>query len=386
MNKTTTQLLRNINQNILNKFMDLSTLDVDNQMQFLRSLPAPKDLLQRSYFQYLCQMKTQPYIYNIAQNIAALILLPIYFFILMILSIRNDTIPKERKNCAIFFHANLFLIPVCLKNEYSEIISCKVGEKMRMSKQERFFITNLINKYWHAPYFIFKCMLKICTYCGQIIKFNPEAIIASCEYSFTSSILTEYCHQRGVEHINIMHGEKLLHIRDSFVQYDRFYVWDEHYISLLTDLRADKDQFRVALPSTLRLECTNPEKLIYNYTYFLQYTKKDYLLKVKQSLLSLHVNKEKICVRYHPLHSDKKIIRQIFKDFIIENPHEVSLAQSLSMTESAIAAFSTVLYQAYVCSKTVVIDDITNIEEYKKLKKMRYIMLEKPHKKLSELI
>ena len=75
-------------------------------------------------------------------------------------------------------------------------------------------------------------MVKLAMYRYQYEVYHPKAMIVDEEYSYTSSFLTEYCHRLGVEHIDIMHGEKLYFIRDTFFCFDRCYVWDGYYRDL----------------------------------------------------------------------------------------------------------------------------------------------------------
>ena len=82
-------------------------------------------------------------------------------------------------------------------------------------------------------------MVKLAMYRYQYEVYHPKAMIVDEEYSYTSSFLTEYCHRLGVEHIDIMHGEKLYFIRDTFFCFDRCYVWDGYYRDLFCQLRAE---------------------------------------------------------------------------------------------------------------------------------------------------
>ena len=54
-------------------------------------------------------------------------------------------------------------------------------------------------------------------------------------------------------------------------------------------------------------------------------------------------------------------------------------------TENVISVFSTVLQQAYYNNVAVVIDDVSNPEKIEKLRERGFVMLQIPHKKLSEL-
>lgn len=381
-----TIIIRNVVDKIYKNNQTVFSVDVEKQKRLLDAFPEPKDLFERSYYQYQCQMKKQSAVLGVIQNIAALALLTVYYIILV--SARKSITKQVRDNCAVFCTDGIPVetIPECLRMEYQEIILCNLAEEMYIGRQEKTVLSALFIQYWYSPYFFFKCMLKIGMYAAKIERYNPRAIISYSEYSYTSSVLTAYCRSLGVEHINIMHGEKLFNIRDTFVQYDRYYVWDEHYINLLTDLRADKGQFRIAVPHSVKLDCKSKDDPIYEFTYYLGGENAKEMLTIRDVLLRTGVPASRICIRYHPRDGDVKEIKRIYADFQIENPSEVSLAISVSKTKHVVSLFSTVLYQGYESGKKIIVDDVTDKLKYEKLKELRYIMLEKPHGKLSECL
>ena len=76
-------------------------------------------------------------------------------------------------------------------------------------------------------------------------EYTPKDLYVSAEYSFTSSILTAYCERNRVRHINVMHGEKTFFIREAFSRFHIFYVWDDFYIKLFHQLRANRTEYVV---------------------------------------------------------------------------------------------------------------------------------------------
>jgi hypothetical protein len=183
-----------------------------------------------------------------------------------------------------------------------------------------------------------------------------------------------------------MHGEKVFNIRDTFSQFDRYFVWDEHYINLFIELRMDKDQFRVSHPETLKLDIQTQEVPLYDFTYYLGGEDPVERPIIRDALLRTGAPGSRICVRPHPHYSDPVEIKRIFSGFQIENPVDVPLNVSLARTRFAVSLYSTVLYQAYSSGKDTIIDDVTNKAKYEKLRDLRYIMVEKPHRKLSEFM
>lgn len=377
-------LLKYTNKRIYKTKSSVFLMDVDAQKKYINALPEAKNIFERSYFQYKCQMQKIPISLMIIQNIASCILFPFFLLILIILS--RKTKRTNESNCAVFFTDGMSdkIIPDILRKEFNKILIYKYFNDMCFKKYEYRFLIKNLQKYWCSPYFTFKCMLKIAMYAAQIYKNSPQAIISYSEYSFTSSVLTAYCESLGIEHINVMHGEKLFNIRDSFVKYSRYYVWDEYYIRLLSDLRADINQFHIAIPNSVRIEWDAQKEPMYDYTYYLGNETVEEMLEIRKGLHNTGALNSRICVRYHSRHSHFNEIKSVFSMFIIETPTEVSLADSFTKCKYVVSLYSTILYQAYESKKEFIIDDITNCEKYEKLKDLRYIMLEKSHMKLSD--
>jgi len=366
--------------------VDLFDYSYKSQKKILDSFRDPSSLTERSYFQYKCQMFGQSSFIKVIQNFSALIIL-VYYLIKPFEKFIPRDLNKSGNN-AVFLRdgINIDVIPVSLQKQYGEISEYPIKGKIYLCNDDKKFIIKNLIKYWCSPFFSLKCLAKLARYSKIIHNCYPSAIITHNEYSFTCSFLTDYCHYYGVKHINIMHGEKLFNIRDSFVKYDSFYVWDQYYAKLLVDLRADKKQFKIDKPSSLELDVNKCNTCLFEYTYYLGNENKNELLNIRENLLKTKTALDKICIRYHPRYCDEKQINNIFKEFKIENPHETTLAVSLSKTKYVVSLYSTVLYQAYEIGKKIIIDDVTNREKYKKLKNLQYIMINRPHRLLSEFI
>lgn len=370
---------------MLNGRQSFLTMDINDKKKILKRFKEPLDLFERSYYQYLCQMKQLPLVLKIIQSLAAIFLTPYYFYKY---SKDNNVTPENKKRVGVFISGikDISYVPETLKNEFDKIILCDYNCSSQLTIREKRVITQIYKRYWYKPYFCIKCMMKIALYAYQINQHNPKAILTFGEFSFTSSALTYYCNEIGIEHINVMHGEKLFNIRDAFVEFNRYYVWDQHYIDLLIQLGADGNQFRIEEPIVLRLNIKNQKEYKYEFTYYLGGESEKDLYKIKVSLLNTGILQEKICIRYHPRYSDERQIKNIFERFNIENPNEVPINVSIAQTKYVTSLYSTVLFQAYKNGKTVIIDDISNPLKYEKLRSLKYIMMNKPHLLLSELV
>ena len=54
-------------------------MSAEEQYRIIEKFKEPSSLIERSYYQYLCQMKQTPLILKTIQNLAALILAPYYY-------------------------------------------------------------------------------------------------------------------------------------------------------------------------------------------------------------------------------------------------------------------------------------------------------------------
>lgn len=369
---------------------DKSIFDYNHEMQldYLKKMPEPQSLIQRSYFQYKCQCYQRSSIVNFRNNLIALIiLLPIgvyMFFKPKNKSKKSQKIFQKQEAICILQGVNN-IVPENVKKKYTKIREIDFGKKWYLKITDLKYMKQLFY-YYHAPYFVLKCIYKAAMYRAVIEDYSPLAIICSSEYSFTSSFLTWYCEQNQLQHINVMHGEKVLNICDAFFQFHENYVWDEHYIRIFKNLRAYPDQFRIGVPLNLIIKPKKNIKPVYEFTYYLGEEAEKEMLNIRSALLATKVDSQFICVRPHPRYSQEKVVYKVFKDFKIENPNQCSIDISLGLTKRIVSLCSTVLYQGFKMGKEIVIDNVTQFEKYSQLKKLDYIMLNKPHIRLSELI
>ena len=363
----------------------LFQVPVEKQRSYISRFPEPKDDLQRSYFQYRAQAMLRGRFMNSAVSAASF---PVT--LLMLLKYRRAAAPEKAEaleNRAVFFRdgkpANI--MPNVLREEFSECVTDPV-EGSLLLKEDLSLVWELIRRYPLSWQLVLKCVIKIARYRYAIEKYAPKALIVCNEYSFTSSVLTEFCQRNGVELVNVMHGEKLYYIRESFFRFHRCFVWDARYASLFTRLRAAGDQFRVAVPESLRFRLeTTPEKC-YDYTYYLGAEDKDALIRLHGSLTRLQAGGASVNVRPHPRYTDKEVLRKLYQDIAVEDTSEVTIETSVMRSRAVISQFSTVLLQASCNGIDIVIDDLTDPDQHAKLLQREYVMLDKPHKKLSMLI
>ncbi|MEY8759787.1 hypothetical protein [Chryseobacterium tongliaoense] len=373
----------------LNKFLIINVEPFDLtrsfQEELLNKFPIPRDMYERSYYQFRIQFDLLSFPKKIINNLIGTFLLVLVIIIAFIKKKRKINSIRE-SNVAVFPYKNLNYnnaIPTELINEFT-IHSINFNSGLSINFNDFQLILKFIRKYPLQPYFLSKCLYKILFYRYIIDKYNPKAIISSAEYSFTSSVATLFCERNNVEQINIMHGEKLFYIRDSFFQFSRFYIWDSFYKNLFIKLKAEPNQFIVGNFPSLKLEIDINTEKKYSFTYYLAAENTETLMKIRNSMLLLD-DQAMLNIRFHPRYSSIDQINEIFEGFNIENSKEISLEESFKSTSNVISLYSSVLLQAYFSGLNIVVDDINN-SNYEKLKQAEYIILNKKHELLSSLI
>ena len=355
---------------------------IEKQKQYIAHFPEPKDDVQRSYFQYKCQMKFNKPIVTFALNLGSFPLL------LLFLLKRSSNIPiSYERNEAVFFSDGKpeSIIPEVLREEVGDIEVID-DKKELLTKADKKYIYNIWKRYPFSFQFIVKSLLKIRYYSYEIQRLKPRSIIVCNEYSFTSSVLTKYCEEYGIKHINVMHGEKLYYMRDSFFHFHECFVWDEYYRELLQRMRAEQSQFRIAIPPSLKFSKDDSIKKTKEYTYYLGWESGEKLKIIMNAMEQLRRRGFAVAIRPHPRYTDMNEITTLAPAVEVEDYKNITIEQSLKRTKNAISVYSTVLNQAYNNGIGIVIDDISDPKKFGRLGEREYIMLHKQHELLSTLL
>ena len=133
----------------------------------------------------------------------------------------------------------------------------------------KIFFFKMLKRHPFSWLFLLKSLIKIREYSYLVYCYHPEAIVVCNEYSFTSSVLTAFCELNNIKHIDVMHGEKVFDINDSYFRYHNCYVWGKEYIALFQSLKASENFFFIELPKALIFDTLCSVNKVYDYTYYL---------------------------------------------------------------------------------------------------------------------
>ena len=352
-------------------------VSVEEQRRFWEHIVMPKDLIARSYAQYRCHNFYLHLLYQLAFNVGAVGVCPS----LMCWFLMRPIPQCVAEGGGIIDVATpddpmMGMVPASLKTMHMGYVSWRHGVLCRADLS---LVWKIWKRYPFAFYFLFKNMVKIAMYRYETERYKPEAIIVHNEYSFTSSVLTEWCRQNGIRHINFMHGERIYSLRCAFFEYDRCYVWHEYYKQLYCSVGASPEQFIVEVPDALQITLSKwVDKVAYaDFKYILAgYSEKE----LQQIVSVMDALKERydrtVKYRPHPRYSDVNLLRKYVKDDEIEDPKCIPIEKSIANTRCVVGSYSTVLLQAYLSGVHVAMDDVTYNDRCRQLKERGYMLMQ----------
>lgn len=357
-------------------------IPVEQQLAYVNSFEEPKDDIDRSYKQFLCQEYFVPTWKHCLSWVVSLLGSPVALAVLWIKGrsirfVKNvDTIAEDKGMDEIF--------PSALTDKFElnhEGWHAGVGLNC---EDVKYIFSKILG--WRQPYYMFKMIVLIAMYSPKVTRYHPKRIIESSEFSFGSSAITDYLHHRGVQHINVQHGEKFLIALYAFFHYDECYVWDAHYVNLFLKLRAEPTQFRIAVPPSLHIDCeSNRNPSVYaDFKYYLGGNTEAEIKSIVESMAFAKREGKAVKYRIHPRFSNLNMLKKYVDEEEIELPSQVSILESVANTEYAVGPQTTVLLQAYLSGKRVLLDDVTYKERYKLFKSFGYILMNYDVERLSE--
>ena len=364
----------------------LLRFDASQQESYMNSLGSPSNDIERSFCQYKCQMKLKGKPLCFLINLASLPLALFYLIKAKPIS-RADSVHKRpcnnRNSACIVGGVSDSLIPDILRQGFSSFSYCAEYQDV-LSSSDRHLIATLIRIHPLSWHFVFKCLLKTMQYRSAVDSNAPDALIVSDEYSFTSSVMSWHFENEGVELINVMHGEKLFYMRDSFFRFSRCYVWSDTFRQLFIKLRADEDQFIIAIPKALAFQ---PNKICvkkYDYAYYFARETESSVQAISSLLLRLKACGARVKVRPHPRWFDEIAEDSALSGLDIEDPSLVPIEESIIESVAVIARYSTVLRQACMNGIRIVIDDCSDPEIFGRLVDLQYSILDESHTLFSD--
>lgn len=299
-------------------------------------------------------------------NLISVFIVPVLLFVLLIKP--RPSGKKKAQNITLFPR-----IPSRVQADFNpQFVSLPFGT---LRFRDVPFVSKILFKSGFRPYFKLRTLWKLAAYSDLIDLYSPQSILVTQEMTFESSLLTEYLDSYGICHVNFMHGDKIFSIQDAFSSFHVFYVWEDFYKRLFESLKCKNKQYLYFEAIQAPIETAGEENRI---TYYHQFTAKpEQLMVILQNLLRYaKIIDSRLVVRLHPLMKKPYEIEALEKAGVEIEPNSVPLAISIKKSRYVCSEWSSVLYQASLMKKKLIVDNSfpQNIE---RLKELNFIVLDK---------
>lgn len=304
--------------------------------------------LKRSLCQYDCHSHFFLKLIWISFNIFSIIFILPLFLVLVLRSVKKP-IKTQLSDIALYPR-----IPHDIKQKFNPAY---IKKPMGYLKSRDFsYISRIFFKSGFRPYFVFRSIWKIAVYSELMDTYSPDRIWVTQEMVFESSLLTSYLSDFQIKHINFMHGDNYFSIQVAFSTFSEFYVWNEFYIDLFRSLRCQAEAFHIFSALDRLTSTAIPKDIVKYYGQEIR-SQKDFT-QILNNLLNFAKNKNcQIVVRLHPLHKKEyqlKLLKE--KNIEVENQH-IDLVDSMFESKYVCSEFSSILYQASLLNRKIVIDN-----------------------------
>lgn len=370
--------------------------DIQKWRSFIAKFPETTDCYELAFYKYLCRM----YFFSLPKRIIInLFGFGAFFFELFYLLTSKRTLKKPIKGLSILEKARDIpdftdIVPEELMAEDSKrrVIENHNEKFGPLCKEAKKYCWECIRRHPLRFFFNYFVYMELSAHSRILLEHNPEiTVVYINERNVASPILTDFYHEQGRKIYSFMHGEYAFQLPLAYMRFSRYYIWDLFYESMFSeDLRCKIDEYVIYTPKKLKkkwaLEHMKPNHFC---TYYLSGEGEGTLIRIADLLKTIAGCGLKCRVRPHPrtaLH--RKLLNDLFIDseVEIESPTTVALYESLAYTEYVLGLKSTVLAEAAVEGKEIVLDDITNKGRFEALKLQKFNVFNKSHKLLSDLL
>lgn len=295
----------------------------------------------------------------------------LFFLPLLLILVLRGFRKSVKKSCSdiSLYHK----IPLDIRARYNPVyISKPLGY---LKYRDLKFINKILFKSGFRPYFIFRSIWKIAIYSEIMDRFAPQRIWVTQEMVFESSLLTHYLNEFSVEHINFQHGDNYFSIQVAFSSFNQLYVWDDFYIDLFKSLRCNIGEF-YTFSALDRLTSAYSQRNVLKYYNQESRSLKDFN-RVLDNLVKFATDHDcYLAVRLHPLHQKNYELQALQTRNIEIESSEKDTIDSIFESKYVCSEFSSVLYQASLLNKTIVVDN-TFQERFEIIKDLDVIFLKK---------
>ncbi len=360
---------------------------------FLGSLKECKDPIDVAYNKYLCRMhlfSTPKRLFMNLLGLGAAVVELVY------LLKSNRSLKPMQKGVAVLEKSRAVpsfddIVPPQIFEDYENVIvsenyNSKFGT---LCKEAKKLFWQCVKRHPFSFFFNYFVYVELAAHSHFLLEHNPEATVVYVnERNVAGAIITELYEQGGRKFISFMHGEYLLQLVQGYMCFSQYYVWDDFYIDMFkNDLNCQIKEYCVYTPKKLQKKWDftgiEPE---YFCTYYFSGESQQTVLRLGDILAEFEAMGKKCKVRPHPRNVVHfKEILNAFEGIEIEDSREIPLRDSLAQTEYVVGLASTVLSEAVIEGKKIVVDDMSDPAQFASLSDCKCAVLNREHILLSDL-
>lgn len=367
--------------------------DIAAWKAFLGSLKKSDDPIDIAYNKYLCRMHLFSKPKRLFMNLLGLGATVVE---LVYLLRGNRSLQPKRSGVAVLEKSRAVpnfsdIVPEQIYTDYetvtvSENFNSKFGT---LCKEAKAWFFKSVKRHPFSFFFNYLVYVELAAHSHFLLEYNPEATVVYVnERNVASAIITALYEQSGRKFISFMHGEYLLQLVQGYMGFSEYYVWDDFYVDMFqNDLNCHIKEYRVYTPKKLQKKWDftgiEPE---YFCTYYFSGESAQTVINLAAILSEFEAKGKKCKVRPHPRNVVHfKEILSNFAGVVIEDSREIPLRDSLAQTEYVVGLTSTVLSEAVIEGKKIVVDDLSDPAQFASLSDRRSAVLNREHILLSDL-
>lgn len=367
--------------------------DIAEWKVFLDGLKKSEDPVDVAYNKYLCRMHLFSRPKRLFMNLLGLGATVVE---LVYLLRENRSLKPKQAGVAVLEKSRAVpnfsdIVPEQIYTEYetvtvSENFNSKFGT---LCKEAKAWLWKCVKRHPFSFFFNYLVYVELAAHSHFLLEYNPEATVVYVnERNVASAIITALYEQGDRKFISFMHGEYLLQLIQGYMCFSEYYVWDDFYVDMFkNDLNCQIREYRVYAPKKLQKKWDftgiEPE---YFCTYYFSGESTQTIINLAGILAEFEAKGKKCKVRPHPRNVVHfKDILSSFEGVVIEDSREVPLRDSLAQTEYVVGLTSTVLSEAVIEGKKIVVDDLSDPNQFASLAERRSAVLNREHILLSDL-
>ena len=344
--------------------------DVNEWYQYLDSLPQPEDEIDRSYNKYLCRKwyltRSKGFVLNMAAFVRLAGAIPE-------LLKRKKSLSKATEDTLVLVKANDVSLDDVVPDELIDRFECvkaidrpnyQIGN---ICEEASRLFHECVKRHPFSFYYQLMILKELSLHTKILSQNNAKAVALYVEErNLASPLLRKMYEGSSREFDSFMHGEYLFQLIQAYMDFSRYYVWADSYKEMFEQyLYCSFGKCITYTPAKYSNKIISKKNTYSNYlTYYFSGESERTIRALSEVYKKMDQKGFSCKVRPHPRYSNYNLIKKFFSKNQIQDPNKINIDDSLSESQYIVGLNSTVLIEAKYAGCNVVLDDVTDVNEY----------------------